>query len=86
MFNSLVFVTSNHKISTTDPKKEPVEWHSLRIKFLPESWQVYKQMNEPAGPFMVIESDAFFESYSHVLKGMKEFTEYSLPMQKYIVR
>ena len=81
-----MFVSSNYNISTTDPKKEPVEWHSLRIKFLPESWQVYKEMNEPAGPFMVIESDAFFVAYSHVLKGMKEFTEENLPLQKYIVR
>ena len=42
-------------------------------------------MSEPTGPFMVIESQAFFEAYSHVLKGMRIFNEDNLPMKEYIV-
>ena len=64
---------------------EEIEWQSVKISFLPESLKVYNEMREPTGPFMVIESEAFFEAYSHVLKGMRIFNEDNLPMKEYIV-
>ncbi|XP_072020381.1 uncharacterized protein [Amphiura filiformis] len=35
--------------------------------------------------FLMAETSAYFESYRHVLRGLKEFTESSLPMKPYIV-
>lgn len=61
-------------------------WNTLEIKFLPESLHTYAEMNSPVGPFMVIESDAFFESYCHVLNGLREFNRENMPLQNYIVR
>ena len=38
------------------------------------------------GPFTVVESTAYFESYTHILGGMQNIDTEYFPMSKYIVR
>jgi len=58
----------------------------FEIQFLPESQKKYNLLANQTGPFMAVESSAYFESYVHVLSGMKELTEDAVPLSKYIVK
>jgi len=59
---------------------------TIKIKILPESQAIYNSLDNKRGPFIVIESTSYYESYQHVLRGLQNFDPGTLPFQNYIVR
>mgnify|MGYP001797872881 CR=1 FL=1 len=57
----------------------------FEIAFLPESQAKFDALANQTGPFTAVESTAYYESYSHVLAGMKTMREKSFPLANYIV-
>lgn len=59
----------------------------FEIQFLPQAQLVYNTLgNGQSGPYLAVESTAYFESYTHVLRGLKMLTEDTFPLSQYIVR
>ena len=59
---------------------------TIEVQFIPASQDVYDTMVNKYGPFTVVESTAYFESYTHILGGMQNIDPEYFPMSKYIVR
>ncbi|KAF6035809.1 ZNFX1 [Bugula neritina] len=57
----------------------------FEIQFLADSQQKYDMMENQAGPFVAVESMAYFEAYSHVLNGIQKINENNFALSKYIV-
>ena len=58
----------------------------FEIQFLPESQVEYEQMKNQKGPFLAVESTAYFEAYTHVLAGMQKINPHNYPLQQYIIK
>lgn len=58
----------------------------MEIQFIPESLEIYDEMLNKYGPFTVVESMAYFESYTHILLGMQKIESELFAMCRYIVR
>ena len=56
------------------------------IQFLTDSQTEFDSLANQIGPFLAVESMAYFEAYAHVLAGMKGISADDFPMAKYIVR
>ena len=88
MFGSfLCLSTDNFKTMffATVANREPEELKEGRIdiRFIEE--QDVRGIESRDGVYQMVESPAYFESYRHVLKGLKELDEKTLPFQKYLV-
>jgi len=59
---------------------------TIEVQFIPESQEVYDTLENKYGPFTVVESTAYFESYIHILKGMQNIEQSVFPFSRYIVR
>lgn len=46
----------------------------------------FNGLDNPFKPFTAVESTAYFEAYTHILKGMQNIDAQSFPLEKYIVR
>lgn len=58
----------------------------FEIRFLEDSQLEFDSMPNQIGPFLAVESMAYFEAYAHVLAGMKGISADGFPMADYIVR
>ena len=58
----------------------------FEIQFLTDSQTEFDSLANQIGPFLAVESMAYFEAYAHVLAGMKGISSDDFPMAKYIVR
>ena len=64
----------------------------VHITFLSESNDEFHGMADSVGPYMVVESTAFYESYKHVLSGLQKMAvalqdnRNSFPFDRYIVQ
>lgn len=58
----------------------------FEIALLPESQPKFDVLSNQTGPFIAVESTAYYESYKHVLKGMINMKEDNFPLTRYIVR
>ena len=69
----------------TVAKRKPEELKKGRIdiRFIEE--QDVLGIESRDGIYQMVESPAYFEAYRHVLKGLKELDEKTLPFQKYLV-
>ena len=58
----------------------------FEVKFLPESLVEYEKLQNKKGPFLAVESTAYYEAYTHVLAGMKKINTHEFPLQQYIIK
>ena len=58
----------------------------FEIQFLTDSQTEFDSLANQIGPFLAVESMAYFEAYANVLAGMKGISSDDFPMAKYIVR
>ena len=73
-FETMLFAT----VADRDPKE--LGKGRIHIQFVDEQ-DVEKHQHQ----YLMVESPAYFEAYRHVLKGLKELNEDSLPFKKYLV-
>ncbi|XP_067944849.1 NFX1-type zinc finger-containing protein 1-like [Watersipora subatra] len=59
--------------------------NGFEISFMAESLKEYKEMSNQVGPFLAVESEAYLESYTHVLKRLQDMHSERLPLERYIV-
>jgi len=64
----------------------PLSIGMVEIHFVEHSQAEFERMGGGKGPYLMVESMAFYEAYSHVLRGMKNLSQESFPMQQYIVK
>ena len=76
-FQTMLFAT----VANRDPKD--VEEGKFDIRFV-EDQNVF-DIEKRQEPYQMAESPAYFEAYYHVLKGLQELNENSLPFPKYLV-
>ena len=76
-FQTMLFAT----VANRDP--EDVEAGKLDIRFV-EDQNVFDIEKRPE-EYQMAESPAYFEAYYHVLKGLQELNENSMPFPKYLV-
>ena len=57
----------------------------FEISFMPDSLEEYRKMRNRTGPFIAVESEAYLESYTHVLRGLQTMCDDTFPLEKYIV-
>ncbi|KAL9976044.1 hypothetical protein ACROYT_G013278 [Oculina patagonica] len=76
-FETMLFAT----VANRDP--EDLQKGRFEIQFIEEQniFDIEKRQQE----YQMVESPAFFEAYRHVLKGLKELNEDSMPFTKYLV-
>lgn len=58
----------------------------FEIQFLDESQTEFERRENQKGPFLAVESSAYFEAYTHVLAGMQKIDPNKFPLERYIVR
>ena len=76
-FKTMLFAT----ISKRDPDK--LKEGKICIRFIEE--QDVSGIENRNYVYQMVESPAYFEAYRHVLKGLKELDETTLPFKKYLV-
>ena len=89
MFGSFLCLSSDNfktMFFATVSKREPEELKKGRIdiRFIKE--QDVLGIESRNCVYQMVESPAYFEAYRHVLKGLKELDETTLPFQKYLVQ
>lgn len=58
----------------------------FEIQFLPASQLEYNASLNQWGPYLAVESQAYYESYLHVLKGLQAIDGNEFPMGRYIIQ
>ena len=76
-FETMLFAT----VSNRDP--EELAEGRIEIRFIED--QDVLGVENRACEYQIVESPAYYEAYRHVLKGMKELDETTLPFKKYLV-
>ena len=76
-FNTMLFAT----VSERDP--EQLKQGIINIRFIEE--QDVFGIESRNCVYQMVESPAYFEAYRHVLKGLKELDETTLPFKKYLL-
>ena len=76
-FETVMFATVIDR--TVDSLKEG----EIHLRF--QETQEYGLLLEPGKVFVMIETEAYFEAYRHVLKGLQNIEADDLPFQRYIV-
>ena len=76
-FQTMLFAT----VANRDP--DELKYGELDIQFIEE--QDILGIERREDEYVMVESPAYFEAYRHVLKGLKELDEDSLPFKKYLV-
>ena len=76
-FETMLFAT----VSERDPKE--LTRGRIDIRFIEE--QDVLDIEKRQQQYQMVESPAYFEAYRHVLKGLQELNEDSLPFKKYLV-
>ena len=76
-FQTMLFAT----VANSDP--DELSKGRFDIRFIEE--QDIFGLENSGHVFQLVESPAYFEAYRHVLKGLKELDEDSLPFKKYLV-
>ena len=56
------------------------------ISFMPDSLAEYRTLTNRVGPFIAVESEAYLEAYSHVLRSLQQMYSTGVPMERYIVQ
>ena len=77
-FKTMLFATVS--------KREPDELTKGRIDIRFIEGQNVVGIENRGAVYQMVESPAYFEAYRHVLKGLKELDETTLPFQKYLVQ
>ena len=88
MFGSFLCLSKDNfktMLFATVSKREPEQLKRGRIdiRFIEE--QDVLGIESRDSVYQMVESPAYFEAYRHVLKGLKELDETTLPFQKYLV-
>ena len=78
-FNTLVFAS----VENRDP--EGLSDGQLEVRFENTEAAEVNRFIQSKETFVMVESDAYFESYRHVLEGLKEINPGEFPFQRYIV-
>ena len=78
-FNTLVFASVENRDSEGLSKGE------LEVRFEDTEAAEVNWFIESKETFVMVESDAYYESYRHVLEGLKEINPEEFPFQRYIV-
>ena len=78
-FNTLVFAS----VENRDP--EGLSDGELEVRFETTEAAEVNRFIQSKETFVMVESDAYFESYRHVLEGLKEINPGEFPFQRYIV-
>ena len=78
-FNTLVFAS----VENRDP--EGLSDGELEVRFETTETAEVNRFIQSKETFVMVESDAYFESYRHVLEGLKEINPGEFPFQRYIV-
>ncbi|KAL9976043.1 hypothetical protein ACROYT_G013277 [Oculina patagonica] len=76
-FETMLFAT----VANRDPKNLQKGRFDIQIIEEQNIFDIEKRQQE----YQMVESPAFFEAYRHVLKGLKELNEDSMPFTKYLV-
>ena len=78
-FNTLVFAS----VENRDP--EGLSDGELEVRFETTETAEVNRFIQSKQTFVMVESDAYYESYRHVLEGLKEINPEEFPFQRYIV-
>ena len=78
-FNTLVFAS----VENRDP--EGLSDGQLEVRFENTEAAEVNRFIQSKETFVMVESDAYFESYRHVLEGLQEINPEEFPFQRYIV-
>ena len=78
-FNTLVFAS----VENRDP--EGLSDGELEVRFENTEAAEVNRFIQSKETFVMVESDAYYESYRHVLEGLKEINPEEFPFQRYIV-
>ena len=78
-FNTLVFASVENRDS------EGLSEGELEVRFEDTEAAEVNWFIESKETFVMVESDAYYESYRHVLEGLKEINPEEFPFQRYIV-
>ena len=78
-FNTLVFAS----VENRDP--EGLGDGELEVRFETTEAAEVNRFIQSKQTFVMVESDAYYESYRHVLEGLKEINPEEFPFQRYIV-
>ena len=78
-FNTLVFAS----VENRDP--EGLSGGELEVRFEDTAAADVNRFIQSKETFVMVESDAYYESYRHVLEGLKEINPEEFPFQRYIV-
>ena len=78
-FNTLVFASVENRDS------EGLSEGELEVRFEDTEAAEVNRFIQSKETFVMVESDAYFESYRHVLEGLKEINPGEFPFQRYIV-
>ena len=78
-FNTLVFAS----VENRDP--EGLSDGELEVRFENTEAAEVNRFLQSKETFVMVESDAYYESYRHVLEGLKEINPEEFPFQRYIV-
>ena len=78
-FNTLVFAS----VENRDP--EGLSDGQLEVRFENTEAAEVNRFIQSKETFVMVESDAYYESYRHVLEGLKEINPEEFPFQRYIV-
>ena len=78
-FNTLVFASVENRDS------EGLSDGELEVRFEDTAAADVNRFIQSKETFVMVESDAYYESYRHVLEGLKEINPEEFPFQRYIV-
>ncbi|XP_067944855.1 NFX1-type zinc finger-containing protein 1-like [Watersipora subatra] len=78
--SNLLFAT----VAKSSPRMFKNE-QGFEISFMADSQMVYRAMSNKVGPFLAVESEAYLEAYTHVLKRLQDMHSETLPLERYIV-
>ena len=78
-FNTLVFASVENRDS------EGLSEGELEVRFEDTEAAEVNRFIQSKEKFVMVESDAYYESYRHVLEGLKEINPEEFPFQRYIV-
>ena len=78
-FNTVVFAS----VENRDP--EGLSDGELEVRFETTEAAEVNRFIQSKETFVMVESDAYYESYRHVLEGLKEINPEEFPFQRYIV-
>ncbi|XP_069075559.1 NFX1-type zinc finger-containing protein 1-like isoform X2 [Pleurodeles waltl] len=77
-FRTMLFAT------VADRNEKKLAEGIITLKFTEESRLSLAEM-KPDVSFLMVETNAYFEAYRHVLEGLKEMANSEIPLKKYIV-